>query len=488
MVAQQGEAGRVASQDLTSGPIMRTLLIFALPTLGSNILQSLNGSINAIWVGQFLGKTGIAATSNANIIMFMMFALVFGFGMACSIIIGQCMGRRDIDGARRGVGAGMGLFLLLGVLAATLGWLASPHLLRMLGTPPDVYPQALGYLRVMFLGMPANLLALFLTMALRGTGDSLTPMLFMIPGTLLDVGLNPVFILGLGPAPELGIEGSALATMIANWFSFAGVLTYIYARDLPVRLRGREFRYLWPAWAFLKTIVVKGVPMGLQMVVASGSALAMISLVNGQGTTTLAAYGAANQLWTYIQMPALAIGGAVSTMAAQNIGADRWDRVGRIARAGMMTNTVLTGSAVIAVALLDHIMLRLFLSGDDAAIAIGSHINLLASWSYILTGVMLALSAVMRANGATLAPLVIMTVAFIPGRLGLAYLMSPLIGADAIWWSFPLGSGISLVLTAGYYLRGSWRNIKLLTPIVQEEGAEFTLSEAEPAGRVYPNG
>ena len=441
VVAGQIEVKRADPRDLTAGPILRTLLVFALPTLGSNILQSLNGSINAIWVGQFLGKTGLAATSNANIIMFMMFALVFGFGMACSIMIGQSMGRRDIDGVRRGVGAGVGLFLLLGVTSATLGWLASPHLLTLLRTPSDVYPQALGYLRVMFLGMPASLLALFLTMALRGTGDSLTPLLFMIPGTLIDVGLNPVLILGLGPAPKLGIEGAAASTMVANWFSFVGLLTYIYVRNLPVRLRGSELRYLRPAWPFVKTIVVKGVPMGLQMVVASGSALAMIGLVNRHGTATIAAYGAANQLWTYIQMPALAIGGAVSTMAAQNIGADRWDRVGLIARAGVLTNTVLTGSAVIAVALLDRIMFALFLRGDDATIAIASHINLLAGWSFILTGIMLALSAVTRANGAALAPLIIMILAFIPGRLGLAYAMSPLIGADAIWWSFPLGCG-----------------------------------------------
>lgn len=96
------------SRALTTGPIAWTLLVFALPTVGSNILQSLNGSINAIWVGQFLGDTGLAAVSNANIVMFMMFVLVFGFGMACSIMIGQSMGRHDLDAARRGVGAGLG--------------------------------------------------------------------------------------------------------------------------------------------------------------------------------------------------------------------------------------------------------------------------------------------------------------------------------------------------------------------------------------------
>ena len=487
-MAARVNASRKAGRDLTSGPIASTLLMFALPTLGSSILQSLNGSINAIWVGQFLGETGLAATSNANLIMFMMFALVFGFGMACSIIIGQSMGRGDIDGARRAVGAGVGLFSLLGVASAIVGWLAAPHLLHLLGTPPEIYPMALSYLRVMFLGLPASLLTVFLTMALRGTGDAVTPLLFMIPGTLLDVGLNPVFILGLGPAPQLGIAGAATATLTANWFSLVGILVYVYARDLPVRLRGAEWRYLRPARAFVAIIVAKGVPMGLQMIVASFSALMMIGLVNRQGTATVAAYGAANQLWTYIQMPALAIGGAVSTMTAQNIGADRWDRVGQITRAGIAMNLLLTGSAVLAVTLLDHFVLGLFLGSDGAAIAIARHISLLASWGFILMGVMLVLSATTRANGATIAPLVIMVVAFIPGRLAPAYIFEPLIGADAIWWSFPLGSGSAMLLTTGYYLHGGWRKLKLLTPMAGEEAEEFSQSEAEPAGRIHPNG
>lgn len=485
MVAAKRNDGR---HDLVAGPIMRTLLAFALPTLGSNILQSLNGSINAVWVGQFLGKTGLAATSNANLIMFMMFALVFGFGMACSIMIGQSMGRRDLDGARRAVGAGMGFFALLGVTSAIVGWLASPSLLRLLGTPADVYPQALTYLRVMFVGLPANLLAVFLSMSLRGMGDSLTPLLFMIPGSMMDAGLNPVFILGLGPAPRLGIAGAATATLIANWVSFAAMLLFIYGRDLPVRLRGRELRYLWPDRALVKTIVAKGTPMGLQMIVASVSGLAMIGLVNRRGAATVAAYGAANQLWTYIQMPALAISGAVSTMAAQNIGADRWDRVGDITKAGLVINLLLTGFAVLAVTLLGHPMSGLFLGGDRTGVAIAAHINLLASWSFILMGVVLALSAVTRANGAVLAPLVIMATAFLPGRLGMAYLLEPLIGGDALWWSFPISAGFAMLLTAGYYWRGGWRELRLLAPPVREEVEEFAQSEAEPLGRVHPNG
>lgn len=474
------------THDLTSGPIARTLLLFALPALGSNVLQSINGSINAVWVGRFLGATGLAATANANLVMFMMFSLVFGFGMATTIVIGQTMGRGDIAGMRQAVGTGMALFTLLGILTAIFGWLLAPQLLHLLGTPPDVFPQALIYIRVMFLGLPSGLLTVFLTMALRGTGDSLTPLLLMVPGMLVDILLNPVFILGLGPAPRLGIMGSAVATLLANFTSFFLMIAVIYGRDLPVRLRGAEFRYLLPRKAIMRLILFKGIPMGMQMIVMSISALVMLGLVNHEGTDTVAAYGAANQLWTYIQMPAIAIGMAVSTMVAQNIGAGRWDRVGRIAQAGVITNLCLTGTLVLVTLLIDRAMLGLFLPGDPAAVAIARHISLVASWSFILMGMTMVLSAVTRANGATLYPLIIMILAYIPGRLGAAYALQPLIGADAIWWSFPIGAALSLLLTIGYYLNGGWREGSMLATV--EEAEELCQAEADPAGRILPTG
>lgn len=471
-------------RDLTSGPIGTTLLAFALPTLGSSILQSLNGSINAVWIGQFLGQQALAATTNANIIMFLLVAAVFGFGMAATILIGQAMGRRDIDAVRRTLGTGLGLFAIISVLTVVVGWFVAPAILRLLATPADVYPLALGYLRVIFVAMPAGFLTVLLTMALRGTGDSLTPLKFMGVGAVLDVALNPVFIRGLGPIPALGIEGSATATLIANTVSFAALLAYIYAKDLPIRLRGPELAYLMPDRALLRTIVAKGVPMGLQMLVVSVSALAMIGLVNRHGTTTTAAYGAANQLWTYIQMPAMAVGAAVSAMAAQNIGAGRWDRVDRITRAGLTMNLALTGGLLVALTLLDRHVLWLFLGQDAAAIGIAARINLIAGWSFVLFGVSMVLAATVRANGAVVAPLVILAIALFPVRIGLATWLDPVWGSDAIWWSFPAGSLVSMLLTIGYYRAGSWRKLRVL-PAGRDEHLP---ADCEPTAKAMPIG
>ena len=473
-------------RDLTSGPIGKTLLAFALPTLGSSILQSLNGSINAVWIGQFLGERALAATTNANIIMFLLVAAVFGFGMASTILIGQNMGRRDVDAVRRVLGTSIGLFAIISVVTVVVGWLVAPAILRLLATPAEVYPLALAYLRVIFVAMPPGFLSVLLTMALRGTGDSLTPLKFMALGAVIDVGLNPLLIRGVGPIPALGIEGSALATLIANCVSLLAMVGYIYGKDLVIRLRGAELRYLRPEHGLLRTIVVKGFPMGLQMLVVSTSALAMIGLVNRHGTVTTAAYGAANQLWTYIQMPAMAVGAAVSAMAAQNIGAGRWDRVDRIARAGLVMNLALTGGLLAILTLLDRHVLWLFLGQDPAAIDIAARINLIAGWSFVLFGVSMVLAATVRANGAVVGPLVILTIAMFPVRFGLATGFEPSIGADAIWWSFPAGSFASMLMTIGYYRFGGWRKLKLVGRPAPAQ--EETIADAHPTAKPMPIG
>lgn len=474
-----------ATRDLTHGPIGRTLMLFALPTLGSNILQSLNGSINAIWVGRFLGESALAATSNANIIMFLTFGAVFGFGMAATVLIGQAIGRRNLDDARRAFGGAVGLVLGGAVLVAILGWVFAPDILRLLATPGDAMPLALAYLRVIFLGLPAAMLLVLLMMGLRGAGDAMTPLWFMVLSVVLDAGLNPVLILGLGPAPRMGIAGSAAATLIANHVAVIGVLIALYARDLPIRLRGSELRYLLPSRALLRAIVGKGLPMGAQMLVMSLAGLTMVGLVNRLGVDTAAAYGVSQQLWTYIQMPAMAIGAAVSAMAAQNIGAGAWQRVNGITRAGLMWTCLITGAMVGVILLFDRPVMALFVGGDSPAIPIARHIQLIASWNFVLFGMTMVFFSTVRANGAVWAPLLALLVALYPVRLGFAIGLRDVLGSDALWWSFPVGSLTALALAAAYYRWGGWRKGAMVRP---PEGHEHALATGEPAGRLQPSG
>jgi putative MATE family efflux protein len=483
------EAARPKRGNLTEGAIGPTLLTFALPTLASSIVQSLNGTINAIWVGRFLGENALAATSNANIVMFLLISFVFGFGMAATILVGQAFGRKDLDEARRVVGTTAGAFLLISAIVAAVGWFLSPAILAILGTHGPAAPLALAYLRVIFLAMPALLLLTMLMMSLRGAGDSLTPLWFMLVAVVLDSGLNPVFILGLGPAPRMGIAGSATATLIANYTALIGLLGYIYFRDLPLRLRGTEFRYLWCDIALLKTIIVKGFPMGIQMIVISLSALALVGMVNGYGVDTAAAFGVAMQLWTYVQMPAMALGAAVSAMVAQNIGAGLWDRVGKITRSGILYSVLITTALVILMTLADRSVMALFMGGDSPALPIARHIHVVATWNFILFGITMVLFATVRANGAVWAPLIILCIGLVPVRFGFILGVDQRLGADAIWWSFPVSSFANLALSVIYYLQGGWKKARMTAPPpAEEEMLEEALGTREPGGALRPAG
>jgi putative MATE family efflux protein len=483
------DTGRPKSRDLTQGSIGPTLLTFALPTLASSILQSLNGTINAIWVGRFIGEGALAATSNANMVMFLLTSFVFGFGMASTILIGQAWGRKDLDQARRVFGSASGGMLLVNIAVAVAGYFLSGSILKLLGTPGEAAPLALAYLQVIFLAMPALLLLTLLMMALRGAGDSLTPLWFMIVAVVLDSALNPVFILGLGPAPRLGIAGAATATLIANYAALLGLLGYIYVKDLPLRLRGNELRYLWCDLQILKTIVVKGTPMGIQMVVISLSALALVGMVNREGVDTTAAFGVALQLWTYVQMPAMALGAAVSAMVAQNIGAGMWDRVGRITRVGIAQSLAITGVLIVLMSLTDRAVLALFMGGDSPSLPIAQHIHVVATWNFLLFGVMMVLFATVRANGAVWAPLIILAVGLVPVRFGWIFATYGWLGADAIWTSFPVTSFINLALAIAYYWRGGWRKARMdVGAPAEEETTEEALGTREPGGALNPAG
>lgn len=443
--------------DLTQGPVGKTLLLFALPTLGSNVLQSLNGSVSAIYVGKFLGEDAFAATGIATMVMFLVFSSVFGLAMAATILIGQAMGRRDMEEVRRTIGATTGAFIVIGLTIALLGGLLVAPMLRLLATPAAAFPYAEAFLQVAFIGVPLVFLTVLLQSAMRGVGDAATPFWTTVLNLVLSLVLNPILILGWGPIPAMGLIGAAWAGVLANLICLIYMVFETYRRDLPIALPRSELSLVRPDWAHLRPVLAIGLPMGLSMVVVSISGLIMMGLINREGVTTAAAYNAANQLWSYIQMPAFAVASTVSAMAAQNIGAGRWDRIGQLAWIGVAANVVMTGVLVLIAMLAGTFLLGLFLPLSSPAIAIGNHINWLVAWTFMPMGISMVLISIVRSNGAVLVPLLILFFSVIVVRLTVGFGLHPIYGADAIWGAFMASTTTSALLAVAYYLRGGWR-------------------------------
>jgi putative MATE family efflux protein len=443
---------------LTEGSIPSALFRFTVPILFANILQSLNGSVNSIWVGRFLGEAALTATSNANTVMFLLIATAFGVALAATILIGQCIGANDIPETKRVVGTSATFFAGISVTMGVAGLILCRPLLIAMSTPADSLPLAVAYMRVIFLGVPFLYMYAFVMAALRGAGDAKTPFYFMLLSVAIDIALNPLLIFGFGPVPRLGIAGSALATFIAQAVSFTALIRHLYRRRHLLVLHREELRHLKVDWSIVGTLVRKGIPMSAQMLVISLSAVLMITLVNRFGVDTTAAFGAALQLWNYIQMPAFAVGMAVSAMTAQNVGAGKWERVTSIARIGVLYSVTLTGSVVIAIELLDRYVFGLFLPATSNALTIASHMNRIVTPSFIFFGISVALFGVVRATGAVMAPLIVLTISLLAVRFPLAELFLDRYRVDAIWWSFPISSVLSAILALAYYRYGGWRS------------------------------
>jgi putative MATE family efflux protein len=435
--------------------------LFALPILYGNVLQSLNASINSFWVGHFLGEAALTATSNANSVLFLILGGVFGLSMASTILVGVYLGGKRLEDAKRVVGTSATFFLLLSITMSAAGAVFCEAILIAMKTPAESLPLAVTYMRVIFIGLPTSFMYAFAIAVLRGAGDSKTPFLFLLLSVALDIALNPLLIFGLGPFPRLGIAGSAWATAFAQFVTLLALILYLYRKHHPLRLQRHELGQLKPDWSIVRTLIVKGVPMGLQMFVISLSGVFMITLVNRFGTDTTAAFGAAFQLWQYVQMPAFAVGMAVSSMAAQNVGAQKWDRVHATARHGVLYSVLLTGSIVVVLELLSRHAVGLFVPPGSVALETAVHLNRIAPWSFVLLGPTMVIFGVVRATGAVFPPLVILTIALLGVRFPLALKLLDRWHADAIWWSFPISALVAVVLSVAYYKYGNWRTLRM---------------------------
>lgn len=446
-------------KDLTKGSVPKLLWVFSIPILFSNIFETVNSSINTMWVGRFLGDSALAATINANFIIFLMFSLVFGFGLAASTYIGRYIGMGELENARKFFGTAIGATAILSIVSSALGFYYCDFILNKLSTPKEVILQASIYSKAIFVALPPNLILWVIMLSLRGIGDSMTAMWYMVITVVLDAIFNPLLIGGLYGFPKLGIGGSGCATAIANYGSLILLCIHLYVRKSPLCLRDHQLSYLFTRWFALKRMVSKGVPICLQMLFLASSGLIMISFVNKEGASVLASYNIALQLWMYLQMPAMAVSSAVGAMVAQNIGAGLWERVFLVSRWGVFICIAMSCSLLAIFFLFGENILSLFFTNGAGAkeIAYAKHIQYLASWSYILFGIATIFMATLRSNGIVMLPLVVVFLAVYPVRIGFYYFSYHYLGADAIWISFPVGALFCLVVTYGYYLTDHWR-------------------------------
>jgi len=439
------------------GPITPTLARFALPLLLTNFLHSVSGTWGAVWVGQVLGANALTAVATANVIMFMVMGSAMGIGTAAGVAIGQSLGAGDDRAVKRVVGGAVVFIVVLSLVLAACGWALAPAIVDGIGTPAAARDFAVTHLRFTCLAMPSIFTYLVMMMMLRGSGDARTPFRFTLVWIVGTMALTPLLLKGAFGLPGLGIASLGLASLAANALALGTLVAYVYLKRSPIALHRGDLHHFRPDPVLLRLLVKRGVPLALESILVQGAYFVLLSTVNGYGAATAAAYAASAQLWGYVQLPSNALAAAMSAMAAMNIGAGRWDRVERIALRGCGLSFVIASAATVAMYALGEAPLRLFIPAGGEVLDIAWRINLIALWGWIALSVTVGLFAIMRANGAMLAPMLIFALTMWAFRVPFALGLRPWLGDAAVWWSFPFGTICSALIAAAYYRWGGWR-------------------------------
>jgi len=443
------------AQLLTVRPLWKTFGGFLGPLLQTNMLQALSGTLNNIYVGQMLGVAALAAVASFFPLLMLLISFVIGLGAGASVLAGQAWGAKDSAKVRSITGTVLCAGALLGLGTGLGGVLLAETLMRLLGTPADVLPQAVAYTRVMMAALPLLFIYMLTAALLRGVGDTVTPLLSLLVSSAIILVLTPALIQGWAGLPALGITGGAWATLVSTTVALLWIGIYLRWRKHPLAPDRALWRQLQLTPALLRPVVRLGIPTGLFFITGSLADLALLRLVNSYGSHATAAWGAVSQVMTYVQFPAMSISIAASVLAAQAIGAGRLHQIDAVTRVGLLMNLAVTGGLALLVLIFARAIVGLFIT-DPAVVALAAGLLHITVWASLIFGLASVFTAIMRASGTVLVPTLISL-----GCLGLllfplGWAFSNVFGLRGIWAAYPATYAVALLLQALYFY-GVWK-------------------------------
>lgn len=435
----------------TSSTLRKSFAVFLAPMMLSNVLQSLYGTINTIYLGQMIGVDALAAVSVFFPVMFFFIAFVMGLSSGATVLIGQAWGAGRPEQARAVAGTTFAVALLLAGAIAILGGLFARNLVVALATPPDIVASATSYARVMMMTMPLTFIFILITSMLRGTGDAVKPLIALALSTALGLVATPGLILGWLGLPRLGIASAAWGSAASAGLTLIWLVLHLRRHKHVLALDAVLLNALRPDLKLLPTILRIGIPAAIGMVVMAVAELVLLGLVNGFGSDATAAYGAVNQVMSCVQFPALSISISVSILVAQAIGRGDAGKIGAIVRTGIEMNVLLTGGLVALGYLFSRTVIGFFVT-DAAVLQLARTLLHIVLWSAVLFGMSTVFSGAMRASGTVWLPLMISAFAIVAVEVPSAIALSRAIGVEGIWAAYPITFAAVFLLQMGYYL------------------------------------
>ena len=393
-MAQMSQAG-----DLTSGPMLKKIILFSLPLAASSFLQLLFNAADVVVVGRFAGSAALAAVGSNGALINLLVNLFVGLALGANVVAARCYGAKDDQGVHEAVQTAVTLSLVGGVLMAFVGFFAAHGLLELMSSPEDVIDLATLYLKIYFIGMPMTMLYNFNASLLRAVGDTRRPLVCLAVAGVINVVLNLLFVIVF----QMSVAGVALATILSQTVSAIMVTVLLVREEGAMHL---DLRHLGFHKKAMLQIIQIGLPAGLQSTVFSLSNVVIQSAINSFGSTVVAGSSASANLEGFVYTAMNAFSQAAVTFTSQNMGARKYQNLNRVVLncllCAIVTGVVLGGGAVLAGTQLLH-----FYSSDAAVIAAGYERLRVICGTYLLCGIMDTLASSLRGLGYSVLPMVV---------------------------------------------------------------------------------
>ena len=433
------------TRDMTSGSIIRQIILFALPLMLGNIFQMMYNTVDSIVVGNFVGKEALAAVGSTTMIVNMLVFFFNGFSVGAGVVIAQHFGARDPERLHSAVETTVAVTFVMCVLFTLIGVAGVRPMLRLMSTPDDVFEDAVDYLTIYFWGFSGLLIYNTGSGILRAVGDTTRPLMFLALTSVLNIVLDLVFVIGL----KAGIAGVAYATILSQLISAVLVLRLLTNTKDIYRLTWRDLRIEWPV---LRRIFAVGLPAGIQSVITAFSNVFVQSYVNHFGSSCMAGWSCYNKLDQFIMLPMQSTAMAATTFVSQNIGAKQYERADR----GTWTTILLSLGITLAVAVVLVIFaepaVRLF-SQDPSVIGFGVLFMRSNTFFLLFNCVNHTLAGALRGRGDSRAPMFIMLLSFVLIRQIYLFVVTRFVANTPflVGFGYPVGWMCCCVIEVAYY-------------------------------------
>lgn len=434
------------NKDLTKGPVVKSMLLFAIPMILGDLLQQCYNIADTLIVGQFLGKTALAAVGSSFTLMTFITSIILGLCMGSGALFSIRFGQRDEKGLKQDLCASFFFIAFISILLNIIAYICLDALKLFLRVPHEVWGDMKCYLLYIFMGIIAIFLYNFFSAYLRSIGNSVIPLIFLAISSILNIILDLYFVLVL----KMGVGGAALATVLSQYVSGIGIVLYTLLKYKEVLV---IFKISYLKRERIKQIISFSLLTCIQQSVMNLGILMVQGLVNSFGTVVMAAFAAAVKIDAFAYMPVQDFGNAFSTFIAQNYGAKEKERIQKGLKEAVRISSIFCIIISILVYIFAKPLMMIFIDANETSIILeGVRYLRIEGAFYIGIGCLFLLYGLYRALGRP-GMSVVLTVFSLGTRVALAYILSsiPALGVTGIWWSVPIGWALADIVGLVYY-------------------------------------